>query len=520
MKPTHTSHSLSVDLHQLAKNVNLLIPLLFLLFLIAGVKLSFYFHFGTVAFLLLTLLNLFYIRVQRQHILLANFGLIGQMRYMLESVGPEFRQYFFASDTEERPFNRTERSEVYRKAKGVDAATSFGSQAQFDATEIKLRHSMYPVAKEQLHPFRLIFGEERGIEQTFTINSPILISAMSFGALGAPAVRSLARGAAKAGIPMNTGEGGFPKYHLEEDASLIFQLGTAKFGVRTDGGDLDEEKLATLSAHPQIRMIEIKLSQGAKPGKGGLLPKEKITREISELRGVPMDRDVVSPSSHRECTSPESTVRFIQKIQKISQLPVGIKLCVGHPEEFEQLVREMCRLDVMPDWITVDGSEGGTGAAPKAFIDSVGMPLFPALARVQSILETYGIRDRLKLLASGKLISPARQIVAMALGADAIYTARGFMLALGCIQALQCGNNTCPVGITTHDPALQRGFDLEVRSNRIQNYAVQLTKDLQELLAACGCRKFSELNNKHLFIPSDSLLASSPITHSNQPANL
>ncbi len=504
------SAKIAIDLHKLAKTVNIAIPTLAVLFFLAGWKLSFYFHFGTVTFILLTLLNLFYTRIQSGHTLLRNFGIMGQARYMMESIGPELRQYFFANDTEERPFDRNARSEVYRKAKNIDSAASFGSQNEFDETEIKIRHSMYPVLHSEQVPFSLTFGEERGIENAYTVKRPFIISAMSYGALGEHAVRALARGARQAGIPMNTGEGGHPKYHLMEGCDLIFQLGTAKFGARNEDGTLDDSKLAALASQDSIKMVEIKLSQGAKPGKGGLLPKEKITDEIAELRGVSKDKDVLSPPFHPECVGPQNTVSFIKRVQDLTKLPVGIKLCLGRPAQFEELVVEMLTQNIFPDWITVDGAEGGTGAAPKAFIDGVGMPLYPALKLVNDILTKHGVRDRLKLLASGKLISPEKQMVALCLGADAIYSARGFMLALGCIQALQCGNNTCPIGITTHDPELQRGLDIAVKSTRVVNYVDNLEHDLEELLSAAGCRSTRELSYDHLFVPVGANLGAMP----------
>jgi len=498
--------SLSVDLHKVSKSVNLAIPVLFVLFLGAGIYLSFYFHFLTVTFLFLTLLNIFYQHVQTDHTILRNFGLLGQARYILESIGPEMRQYLFANDLEERPFSREERSEVYRKAKNVDSASSFGSQREFDTSEMKVRHSMFPTPADALQPYSVTYGEERGLDSAYTIKHPIMISAMSYGALGSNAVRSLARGAKHAEIPMNTGEGGYPKYHLMEGCDLIFQLGTAKFGVRTADGHLDEAKLAEIAAQPAVKMVEIKFSQGAKPGKGGLLPKEKITDEIAELRGVSKDQDVVSPPSHIECDTVENTVKFIAKVQTVSALPTGFKLCVGNIMEFEALVVEMKRQEVFPDFITVDGAEGGTGAAPKAFLDGVGMPLAPGLHAVNAMLKKHGVRDRMKLNASGKLVSPGRQIMAMALGADAIYSARGFMLSLGCIQALQCGNNTCPIGITTHDPELQKGLVIESRAPRIANYVHNAEHDLEELLRATGCRSFSELTEANLYIPPNTLI--------------
>jgi glutamate synthase domain-containing protein 2 len=506
---------LTVDLEKVAHTLNQLIPLSMILFAILGHFISFYFHFLTVSSFLLTLINFSYLYGQKQHALLANFGILAQGRYILESIGPELRQYLFANDTEEKPFNRIERAEVYRKALDVDSSSSFGTQ--LDYTNVKLLHSMFPVDKSKIIPFRLVFGEERGIQNTFTITKPIIISGMSFGALGEKAVRSLARGAKQAGIPMNTGEGGHPKYHIMEDGDLIFQMGTAKFGVRHTDGRLDEERLKQLSAQPQIKMIEIKLSQGAKPGKGGLLPKEKITEEIAQLRGVEQGKDVISPSYHSECTSPETTVTFIKRIQDLSQLPVGIKFCLGRIDELRVLLTEMKAQQTFPDFITIDGAEGGTGAAPKSFMDEVGMPLIKALPQVHHLLIELGIRDRLKILASGKLINAGKQLQALSLGADAICSARGFMLAIGCIQALQCNKNSCPVGITTHNPALQRGLDVDLKAERVYNYVKNLMKDHKELLSATGHKSWSLLSSKNLYQPQqDSHQLSSSIANSSK----
>ena len=497
-----------IDLHRLAKWANRLIPVLALVFLLAGIYLSFWFHFLSVTFILLTLINFSYRHIQTRHTILRNFGVVGQARYMLESLGPELRQYLFASDTEERPFNREERSEVYRKAKGVDSALSFGTQTEYDTTEIKIRHSMYPTPKAQLQAYRLALGEERGIDNVHTLTKPLMISAMSYGALGQQAVRSLARGAKAAGITMNTGEGGHPKYHLMEGCDLVFQMGTAKFGVRTEAGLLDDEKLAALAALAPVKMIEIKFSQGAKPGKGGLLPKEKITEEIAELRGVPMGKDVISPPSHGECTDPAATVGFIRRVQEVAQIPVGIKMCVGSFAEVEVLFDEMKRQGTFPDYVSIDGGEGGTGAAPKPYMDGFGLPLLPALHGVNRLLVKAGIRDRLKVFAAGKLINARKQLIAMALGADAIYTARGFMLALGCIQALQCGRNTCPVGITTHDASLQHGLVIPDKAERVRRYVLELEHDHEELMSSIGVKSARDLSIGHLYIPPASILAS------------
>ena len=491
-----------VDLERMSRTANIGIVLLCVAFGVVGYFVSFYFHFLTVALLLLVLLNAFWRHGQTSHTLLANFGFLAQTRYLVESVGPEFRQYLFASDMEERPFNRVERAEVYRKAKGVDSSAAFGSLLDFDRTEIKLRHSFYPVDKDQLEPFDVAVGASRNLDTTYHIKHPIMISAMSFGALGENAVRALARGAKLAGAVMNTGEGGTPKYHLMEGCDLIFQIGTAKFGVRTEDGRLDDAKLVAIASTDQVKMIEIKLSQGAKPGKGGLLPKEKITAEIAELRGVPMGEDVISPAHHAECIDAESTVAFIGHVQQIGGLPTGIKFCLGRPKEFRALVQEMKRQDTVPDFITVDGAEGGTGAAPKSFMDDLGMPLFEALPLVHEILVEVGLRDRLVLFASGKLINPGKQMTALSLGANAVYSARGFLLALGCIQALQCNRNTCPVGITTHQKKLQKGLDIEDKAGRIASYIEALHHDHIELLAAMGRASSQLLSEENVYSPN------------------
>ena len=492
----------AIDLEKISRTANIGIVLLCGLFGLAGYFVSFYFHFLTVALFLLVLLNLYWRHVQKSHTLLANFGFLAQIRYLVESVGPEFRQYLSASDTEESPFSRVERAEVYRKAKGIDSTAAFGSLLAYDRTEIKLRHSFYPVDKDQLEPFDVAVGAARGLDTTYNIRRPIMISAMSYGALGENAVRALARGAKLAGTIMNTGEGGHPKYHLMEGCDLIFQMGTAKFGVRTEDGRLDEGKLATLAATDQVKMIEIKLSQGAKPGKGGLLPKEKITAEIAELRGVPMGQDVISPAHHVECVDAASTVEFIGRIQRVSDLPTGIKFCLGRPDELRALVQEMRRQDTVPDFITVDGGEGGTGAAPKSFMDDLGLPLFEALPAVHQILRDEGVRDRLVIFASGKLISPGKQLKALSFGADVAYTARGFLLALGCIQALQCNRNTCPVGITTHQKQLQMGLDIEDKARRVANYIEALHHEHVELLAATGRSSARLLTEENVYLPA------------------
>lgn len=494
---------LAIDLPIISRYVNAGIVIFLVMFGFLGSVYSLSYHFGTAIFLLLFLFNFYYRHIQKKHALLRNFGIIAQARYIIESVGPELRQYLYANDVEEKPFSRAERAEVYRKAKNIDSSEAFGSLLNFDDEEIKLRHSLYPVDKNDMEKYSLTFGEERGIKNQYTIDKPFIVSAMSFGALGQNAVRAISRGAKNAGIPMNTGEGGYPKYHLMEGCDLIFQIGTAKFGVRNPDGSLNGDKLRDLSKNPQIKMIEIKFSQGAKPGKGGLLPKEKITEEIAELRHVPLGQDVVSPSHHIECTNPETTVEFIGRVQEFSNLPVGIKLCFGSELEFRTLIKEMKKQRIFPDFISIDGAEGGTGAAPKSFMDNVGIPLFRALPLVQRILVEERVRNKLKLLCAGKLVSPGKQLTAMALGADAIYTARGFMFALGCIQALQCNKNTCPVGITTHDPRFQKGLVISDKSVKVTSYVKNLEHDFYELLASTGCKSVKELTPDKVYIPKN-----------------
>ncbi|MDE0092526.1 MAG: FMN-binding glutamate synthase family protein, partial [Oligoflexia bacterium] len=356
------------QVERLAVFLNILIPVSFL----------FSWHFFsfqsifTLSLLFLLLLNFYCRHIQKAHTLLANFGILAFFRYFLESIGPEFRQYLYSSDTEEKPFNRIERRDVYIKAKNEGEASAFGSLLDFRNRPYTLKHSFYPQEKDRLEKFSLSFGEERNSKKSYKISKPLLIGGMSYGALGKHAVRALARGAKKAGLTMNTGEGGYPKYHLMEACDLIFQIGTGKFGVRKENGDFDPDKLSALSQKKEIKMIEIKFSQGAKPGKGGLLPKEKITEEIAELRNIPLGKDLYSPPHHKECHSALSTVHFIKQIQEISQLPVGIKFCLGREKEIYELFSVMKKEKSFPDYIAIDGSEGGTGAAPKTFMDDLG----------------------------------------------------------------------------------------------------------------------------------------------------
>ncbi len=477
--------------------INILLPALLAMSLIFPSR----YYLTSAALLALNGLNFYFRHIQKKHTLLANFGIFAMLRYLIESLGPEFRQYLYSSDTEEKPFSRTERGGVYKKAKNQEADSSFGSLLNFDGRDFKLKHSLYPFVGEP-RPFSLAFGEERGCPSPCRITSPLLIGGMSYGSLGKSAVRALARGAKRAGLLMNTGEGGWPKYHLMEGCDLIFQMGTAKFGVRTKDGRLDPGRLESLARLPQVKMIEIKFSQGAKPGKGGLLPKEKITPEIAELRGVPMGKDIISPPRHIECGDPASAVKFIRRIQEVSGLPVGIKLCLGRERELRELFSAMKRQNSLPDYIAIDGSEGGTGAAPKTFMDDLGYPLMRALPAVKSLSKEAGLEGKFKILCAGKLILAGRQMMALCLGADAFYTARGFLLALGCIQALRCHTNSCPTGITTHNPRLMKGLDIEEKSERVKSYAMHLARHHREMLKALGLGDFSQLSESHILAPA------------------
>ena len=445
-------------------------------------------------------LNIYCRHIQSKHTLLSNFGILAFLRYFLEGIGPEFRQYLYSNDTEEKPFNRMERRDVYIKAKNEGEASAFGSLLDFRERPLALKHSFYP--KNTPEPFSLKFGKERGISQIYTISKPLMIGGMSYGALGKQAVQALARGAKKANLTMNTGEGGYPKYHLKEGCDLIFQIGTGKFGVRKENGGFDPDKLQKLSQHKEVKMIELKLSQGAKPGKGGLLPKEKITAEIAELRHVPIGKDLHSPPFHKECHSPLATVHFIKELQEVSQLPVGIKFCLGREKELYELFETMKKENCFPDYIALDGSEGGTGASPKTFMDDLGYDLKSSLKILIQVIEELKIKNRFKIIASGKLINSGHQVMALALGANAVSTARGFLFALGCIQALRCHTNNCPTGITTHKNHLMKGLDIEEKSERVKNYASHILKYNYELLGALGLKNFSELQPRHLILKS------------------
>ncbi len=437
--------------------------------------------------------------VQKTSTLQRNFPLVVHFRYWLEELGAPLRQYIVSSDTEEKPYNRNTRSWVYASSKGENNVIGFGSEVDHNAPgTIHILPSMFPVngsAKEEeaLPP---LIGKDR--RHPYQPKSFFNISGMSFGSLSANAVRSLSAGAKLSGVYMSTGEGGLSPYHAEGGADLCFQIGPAKFGIRTPEGKLDEEKLKTLAAQPFVKLIEVKLAQGAKPGKGGVLPKAKITPEIAAIRGIPTDRDCHSPNRHAEFTDTEGLLKFVGYVQNLTGKPTGIKLVGGSQAESEELARKMKETGLIPDFIIVDGTEGGSGAAPLALADYVGLPLRDGLTQMDNSLRKHGVRKKTVLIGSGKIATGGDVVQALALGADMVNIARGFLFSMGCIQALKCQTNRCPTGITTQDKWLQRGLDPTFKSQRVANYAKILKNDLFMILHSCGLTHPNQLTREHL----------------------
>ena len=436
---------------------------------------------------------------QTSHAVRRNFPVVGRFRYLFETMGEFFRQYFFAMDREEMPFNRAQRSWVYRAAKGVDTTVAFGSTLNLSPAGTKIFvNCPYPMLEIDAAPtLPMTIGPYA--REPYEAKSIINVSAMSFGALSKPAVLALSNGSRMAGNWLNTGEGGVSPWHLEGGADIVFQIGTAKYGVRSTDGGIDDEKLRDVSAHENVRMIELKLSQGAKPGKGGILPGAKVTQEIASIRGIPAGEDSISPNRHPEIDSAADLLDMINHIRDVSGLPVGFKAVIGAYgwlDELFDLIQQR-GLESAPDFITVDSGDGGTGAAPMSLIDNVGLPIKESLPLVVDKLLQHGLRERVKVIASGKLINPSDAAWALCVGADFINTARGFMLALGCIQALQCHQNRCPTGITTHDKKLQRGLVPEDKAERVKRYAETMRKEIGIIAHSCGVPEPRKLRRFH-----------------------
>ena len=448
-------------------------------------------------------------KTQNKHAIRRNYPVIGRFRYLFEKQGEFFRQYFFAMDREELPFNRAERSWVYRAAKNVERTVAFGSTRNLEPTgTIMFMNCAFPTLEEDaVPPSTVTYGPH--CREPYISESLFNISAMSFGALSATAVKALSNGAAKAGCWMNTGEGGVSEYHLASGADIVFQIGTAKYGVRDEHGQLCDKMLATLAAKPQIKMFEIKLSQGAKPGKGGILPGKKVTEEIARIRGIMPGVDSISPNAHPDIKSVQDILTMVNRVREVTGKPVGFKSVIGESLWLRALFEEinLQGTEFAPDFITIDSADGGTGAAPQPLMDYVGLPLKESLPLVINLLAEYGLRDRIRIICAGKLITPSKVAWALAMGADAVNSARGFMFALGCIQAMQCNKDTCPTGITTHNPKLQRGLDPIDKAERVANYHKYIQYGVGLLAHSCGVKHARKLDRQHVRIIQDNGLS-------------
>jgi len=438
---------------------------------------------------------------QKQHTILRNYPVIGHLRYQFEELGEYFRQYFFMGDRDEMPFNRATRSWVYRLAKNEGGLIGFGSTLDLHQSgALIFVNAGFPVLEEERAPTPpLVIGA--GYAATpFTARSVFNISGMSFGAISAPAVAALSRGAGAAGCWMDTGEGGLSPFHLEGGCDIIMQIGTAKYGVRDADGRLSEARLREIAANASVRAFEIKLSQGAKPGKGGVLPGAKVTPIIAQVRGIPVGEDSISPNRHRDIASIEELLDKIGYIRDVTGKPVGVKTAIGGWRFINDLCDAVNRrgLEWAPDFLVIDGGEGGTGAAPQALADHVGLSIDEALPRVADSLMQAGLKERVRLVASGKIVTSARAAWALCAGADFINSARGFMFSLGCIQALRCHQNTCPTGITTHNPRLQRGLVVEEKYLRVANYCNNMNKEIDMIAHSCGLPHARRFRREHV----------------------
>jgi len=432
---------------------------------------------------------------QKKRAVLGNYPLIGRFRFLFESIRPELRQYFWESDNDELPYSRNQRAMVYQRAKSINATRSFGSDKDMYAEDFNwLNHSLQP-AEIDSSDFRVRVGEGDKAYDASVLN----ISGTSFGALSPPAIQSLSAGAKLGGFAHNTGEGSLSKYHLAGGGDTIWQIATGYFGCRTADGQFDPEAFRARACLDQVKMIEIKLSQGAKPGHGGMLMAPKVTPEIAATRGVPEYQDVISPPRHSAFSTPNELLAFAAKLRDLSGgKPVGIKLCIGHPWEIIAIVKAMVESGIMLDFITVDGAEGGTGAAPVEFSDHIGSPLRDALVFVDNCLRGAGLRDRVKIAASAKIISAYDIVRHCALGADWCNMARPFMFALGCIQARDCASSRCPSGVATMDPKRYRVLDVENRARRVFNFHQNSINAVAEMLEAAGLTHTSQLNRRHI----------------------
>jgi glutamate synthase domain-containing protein 2 len=436
---------------------------------------------------------------QRRHSVLRNYPVVGHLRFLLEFIRPEMRQYFIESDHEAAPFSRQQRSLVYQRAKGDADKRPFGTQLDVQADGHEwINHSLVPSAIGS-HDFRTTIGRpDNGCTQPYAA-SVFNISAMSFGSLSAHAIRALNAGAKKGGFAHDTGEGSISAHHRVHGGDLIWEIGSGYFGCRDEAGRFDAERFAAAAADPQVRMVELKLSQGAKPGHGGMLPGPKVTPEIAAARGVPVGLDCISPARHSAFSTPIELLQFVDRLRQLSGgKPAGFKLCVGHPWEWFAICKAMLETGLAPDFIVVDGAEGGTGAAPLEFCDHVGAPLQEGLLLVHNTLTGLGLRERVRLGCAGKLVSAFDVARAMALGADWCNSARGFMFALGCIQAQNCHTGTCPTGVTTQDPQRQKALVVPDKAERVHRFHDETLKALKALAQAAGLSHPSQFRTTHI----------------------
>ncbi len=458
-----------------------------------------------VGFALIGILLFWFVQdvTQKKHSVLRNYPVIGRLRYFFEKQGEYFRQYFFMNDREEMPFNRATRGWVYRLAKAEGGVIGFGSTNNTNepGSIIFVNHP-YPILEEDRLPTPPLVIGEGWCDRPFTAKSVVNISGMSFGAISEPAVRALSRGAAAAGCWMDTGEGGLSPFHLEGGCDVILQIGTANYGIRSPEGNFSPERAKALARNDSVRAFEIKLSQGAKPGKGGVLPAAKVTEQIAKIRGIPPHQDSISPNRHRDVGNVDQLLDKIAYIRELTGKPVGVKTAIGGWQFINELGDAVNRrgLEYAPDFLAIDGGEGGSGAAPQALMDHMALPIAEALPRVVDALIESGLRERIRVIAAGKLVNPARAAWALCVGADFVNTARGFMFSLGCIQALRCHQNTCPTGVTTHNPRLQRGLVVQEKSVRVANYAQGMNREIDMIAHSCGCRHARELRREHVRI--------------------
>lgn len=436
---------------------------------------------------------------QTHHTIRRNFPVIGRFRYSFEYLGEFFRQYFYAMDREEMPFNRAQRSWVYRAAKDVDRTIAFGSTRDLTkpGTIIFANATFPPQDEEQQQPQPVVIGAD--CRQPYQTSRLFHISAMSYGALSPVAIQALSRGAKQAGCWLNTGEGGLSPYHVSGGCDLVFQIGSAKYGVRDHQGRLNLLRLEELAAMEAVKMFEVKLSQGAKPGKGGILPAAKVNAEVAAIRGIVEGQDSISPNRHNDINNTEQLLDFIHLVRETTGKPTGIKLVLGEPRWLDELIAAINARGAAsaPDFITLDSADGGTGAAPQPLMDYVGLKLSESLPVLVDKLTTANLKERIKVIASGKMINPADVAWALAVGADFAVSARGFMFALGCIQAMQCNKNTCPTGITTSNTDLQRGLDPTDKGVRVANYQKYLEYGVGLIAHSCGAHHARQLQRHH-----------------------